>query len=150
MPKLLSLTAGAVVALTTSAAANEHLCFDASGKFVPRPTDANYCSCVNTLSQAQLAEYEISAAQAIECAAITGATTVALPPTDDTPPVAPPTDDDGIDIAKGNNGVGNGFDPPPPGIGNAGNDGGNSEGDAPTGTGPGAPGGSSTAPGRNK
>ena len=36
------------------------------------------------------------------------------------------------------------------GIGNAGNDGGTSEGDAPTGTAPGTPGGSSTAPGRNK
>lgn len=40
---------------------------------------------------------------------------------------------------KGNNGVGNGEDPPPPGIGNAGNDG--------PGTGPGHPGGSDTSPG---
>lgn len=40
---------------------------------------------------------------------------------------------------KGNNGVGNGVDPPPPGIGNAGNDA--------SGTGPGNPGGHDTAPG---
>lgn len=40
---------------------------------------------------------------------------------------------------KGNNGVGNGEDPPPPGIGNSGNDG--------PGTGPGNPGGHDTAPG---
>jgi hypothetical protein len=40
---------------------------------------------------------------------------------------------------KGNNGVGNGEDPPPPGGGNSGNDG--------PGTGPGNPGGSGTAPG---
>lgn len=43
---------------------------------------------------------------------------------------------------KGNNGVGNGVDPAPPGIGNSGNDG--------PGTGPGNSGGSSTAPGRNR
>ncbi len=42
---------------------------------------------------------------------------------------------------KGNNGVGNGEDPPPPGIGNSGNDG--------PGTGPGNSGGSDTAPGKN-
>lgn len=43
--------------------------------------------------------------------------------------------------SKGNNGVGNGEDPPPPGIGNSGNDG--------PGTGPGNSGGSDTAPGKN-
>lgn len=43
---------------------------------------------------------------------------------------------------KGNNGVGNGEDPPPPGGGNVGNDG--------PGTGPGNPGGSNSAPGQNK
>ena len=42
---------------------------------------------------------------------------------------------------KGNNGVGNGEDPPPPGVGNSGNDG--------PGTGPGNPGGHDTAPGKN-
>lgn len=41
---------------------------------------------------------------------------------------------------KGNNGVGNGEDPPPPGGGNSGNDG--------PGAGPGNPGGHNTAPGR--
>ncbi len=41
----------------------------------------------------------------------------------------------------GNNGVGNGVEPPPPGIGNEGNDA--------SGTGPGSPGGSDTAPGHN-
>lgn len=41
----------------------------------------------------------------------------------------------------GNNGVGNGIEPPPPGIGNAGNDA--------AGQTPGNPGGSTTAPGQN-
>jgi hypothetical protein len=45
-------------------------------------------------------------------------------------------------VPKGNNGVGNGIDPPPPGIGNSGND-----GDGKT---PGNPGGNDTSPGKNQ
>jgi hypothetical protein len=68
------------------------------------------------------------------------------PPIDGEPPISPPPNGDVL--GKGNNGLGNGSDPAPPGIGNAGNDGGNVAVGSVAVT-PGSPGGSASAPGQN-
>jgi hypothetical protein len=145
--KTLVLACTLILAGVFPAAAEKGACL-IGGKLLVKPGDNSYCTCLNSLTGKQIRRLDIDQAEVQWCkksivsplASLTpGDADNGPPPPDNGPP--PPDGDDGGDTAKGNNGVGNGVDPPPPGIGNAGND---AEGRV-----PGSPGGSSTAPGRS-
>ena len=152
--KLLSLAfVGAASLLAFPAAAAQDTCISKNGKLAVTPADGAYCSCVASLTKNQIRKYRIDQNAVDECLLTTGSldgSATMTPPDSINPPVVPPTPppDGGFD-GKANNGLGNGSDPAPPGIGNAGNDGGDVAAGSVAVT-PGSPGGSSTAPGQNK
>jgi len=148
--RLVLAAAALVYALPASA---KPICLSEKGKLLVTVTDPSFCSCLMSLTQQQWAKFRIDPAQAEECLLTTSSigdtTTIVVTPPDN---VAPPIDDgpptDGDTAGKANNGLGNGSDPAPPGIGNAGNDGGDVAAGSVAVT-PGAPGGSGSAPGQN-
>ena len=137
-------------------ATGKTMCVSEKGRLLVKPTDPQFCSCIARFSPRQIEQFRLDAGAVDECLLTTGSLgnfTLLSPPTSIDPPVINPppvvNPPPGPLGGKRNNGLGNGSDPAPPGIGNAGNDG----GDVAVGSvavSPGAPGGSATAPGQNK
>jgi len=137
--KLLSLAFALAATAWALPAAAENSCLSKNGKFLVKPTDGNYCSCVASLTDDELEKLGITAAQAEECRLTTGSLVNPVQP-DNPASVDTPLPGNEPEDGNANNGVGNGVDPAPPGIGNAGNDA--------LGQTPGDPGGSDSAPGK--
>lgn len=149
-PKFPLVLAAAALIVVVPANAKT-MCLSAKGKFLAKPSDPYYCSCIAKLTPKQITKFRIDADDVDECLLTTGSLgnlSLITPPSSINPPVVPPTPPGDDGNGKGNNGLGNGSDPAPPGIGNAGNDGGDVAVGSVAVT-PGSPGGSGTAPGQN-